>query len=79
MFVVKKCSETSHGEPHGDISRSDFRVWFKVRCKVRLYGLNNNIINQPFASGFRETVICAMIFFFYRNVPATIQEHFLLA
>lgn len=78
MFVVRKCSETSHGEPHRDISGSDFSVWFKDRCKIRLYGLNNIIINEPFASGFRETIIWAMIVY-YRNVPAMIQEHFLLA
>lgn len=45
MFVVRKCSETSFGEPHGDINGSDIRVWFKVRCKVRLYGLNNITIS----------------------------------
>lgn len=63
MFVVRKCSEKSFGESHGDINISEFRVWFKVRCKVRLYGLNNIIINQHFASGFRETVIWAMVAF----------------
>ncbi len=45
MFVGRTCSEMSFGEPHGDINGSDIRVWFKVRCKVRLCGLNNIIIS----------------------------------